>query len=140
MKSEIIHEDHKDIVETLIAGVREYNRAALGDESPKPLAVVIRNNNNKIIGGVSGRTIYKLFLVDVLWVDETARGQGVARKVMELAEMEAKKRGCLSAQVDTLSIQAPDFYQKLGFEIVGKAVGVSQDHDRYFLLKQYKRN
>ena len=42
---------------------------------------------------------------------------------MEIAEKEAKERGCIAAQVDTLSMQAPDFYKKLGFEVKGKISG-----------------
>lgn len=53
---------------------------------------------------------------------------------MALAEAEAKQRGCLVAQVDTLSIQAPVFYEKQGFEIIGT---VTTDPPRIFLMKKY---
>ncbi len=137
MNIEVIHNDDPLIFETLVSGVREHNQSALGFESKQPLSVILRDDNQKIMGGVSGCTIYKHFLVNVLWVDKAARNQGIARKVMELAEKEAKERGCIAAQVDTLSIQAPDFYKKLGFEVKGKISGLTEDHDRYFLMKQY---
>lgn len=137
VKIEVINNEDPLVFETLVSGVREHNQSALGFESKQPLSVILRDDNEKIIGGVSGCTIYKHFLVNLLWVDKVARNQGLARKVMELAEREAKRRGCIAAQVDTLSIQAPNFYQKLGFEVEGKIPGLTEDHDRYFLMKQY---
>lgn len=87
---------------------------------------------------MAGRTIYRQFLIDVLWVADSHRGRGLARQLMALAESQARLRGCLAAQVDTLAFQAPDFYQKLGFEIVGKVEGVAQSPDRSFLLKRFQ--
>lgn len=49
----------------------------------------------------------------------------------------AKERGCIAAQVDTLSFQAPDFYKKLGFEVAGNVAGISNSPERYFLLKKF---
>ena len=137
MNIEVINEENNDVFEQLVSGVREYNRQVLGNEKPEPLSVIIRNDDNKIIAGVSGRTIYKHFLINILWSDESVRGKGLGTRVMQQAETEAKKRGCIAAQVDTLSVQAPGFYQKLGFEVVGKVSGLTEDHDRYFLMKEY---
>ena len=138
MNFEVISEEDRSVDDALIDGVRQYNRAALGDEQSRPLSVVVRNDDGEILGGVAGRTIYQQFLITVLWVDEATRGQGIGRLVMEQAESTARQRGCIAAQVDTLSIQAPDFYQKLGFEIVGTVPGMTPDHDRYFLVKNYR--
>jgi len=99
-----------------------------------PLTVIARDENGKLIGGVDGRTIYKNFLINVVWVDDQTRGTGLGHKLMALAEAEAKQRGCLVAQVDTLSIQAPVFYEKQGFEIIGT---VTTPPQRIFLMKKY---
>lgn len=128
-------DDHT--LKTLVSGVRSHNFENAGAETSKPLSVVCRNNGGSLIGGVAGRTIYKQFLIDVLWVEQSARGAGLGRRLMEMAEIEAKERGCLAAQVDTLSFQAPEFYEKLGFETVGKVSGFPESPDRYFFLKRY---
>ncbi|WP_415775884.1 GNAT family N-acetyltransferase [Shewanella oncorhynchi] len=98
----------------------------------KPWPILLDHYN--LIGGVGGRTIYKNFLINVVWVDEQTRGTGLGRKLMALAEAEAKQHGCLVAQVDTLSIQAPVFYEKQGFEIIGT---VTTTPKRYFMVKKY---
>ncbi len=137
MKFEVLNSNNSEVFDTLVSRVREFNFSHMGAEKSEPLSVIVRDDNGNIIGGVSGRTIYNQFLIEVLWVADSFRGQGLGRDLMALAEDKAKLRGCLAAQVDTLSFQAPDFYQKLGFEVVGKVDGVPDSPERYFLLKRY---
>ena len=138
MKFEVLSSNHSEVFETLVSELREFNFSHMGTEKSKPLSAIAKDENGNIIGGVSGRTIYNQFLIEVLWVSDSFRGQGLGRDLMALAEGEAKLRGCLAAQVDTLSFQAPDFYQKLGFEVVGKIDGIPDSPERYFLVKRYR--
>lgn len=124
--------------EALVEGVRRHNFAQMGEERSLPLAALASDEFGQLQGGVAGRTIYRQFLIDVLWVAEAQRGSGLGRRLLALAESQARLRGCLAAQVGTLAFQAPDFYQKLGFEIVGKVEGVAQSPDRFFLLKRFQ--
>ncbi|MBC3860957.1 GNAT family N-acetyltransferase [Undibacterium jejuense] len=138
MNVEVLHEANQDVFDTLVAGVRAYNVENAGPGNSQPLSVIARNNSGQLMAGVSGRTIYRQFLIEVMWVDSEVRRTGLGRRLMELAESEAKKRGCIAAQVDTLSFQGPTFYAKLGFEVAGKVDGFPDGHDRYFLLKKYQ--
>ncbi len=133
----VSHEENSEVFETLVSEVRKFNMSHTGNEKPKPLSVIASDDSGNLIGGVSGRTIYNQLLIEVLWVSESARGNGLGRSLMLRAESEAKARGCIAAQVDTLSFQAPDFYQKLGFEIVGKVAGIPNSPERFFLVKRY---
>lgn len=138
MKIEVYHDQEQPVFDTLVAGVRQHIDEHMGPERTRPLAVVARDDEGAILGGVSGRTIYRNWLIEVLWVDKASRSRGLGRQLMQLAEEEARSRGCLVAQVDTLSFQAPLFYQKLGFDIVGSVPGFEGSPQRYFLLKQYR--
>ncbi|MCU7964388.1 GNAT family N-acetyltransferase [Shewanella sp. SM20] len=129
MNFEVISEENIAIVDALVDGVWQFNAG-----QSVPLTVIARDENGKLIGGVGGRTIYKNFLINVVWVDDQTRGSGLGHKLMALAEAEAKQRGCLVAQVDTLSIQAPVFYEKQGVEIIGTVTTTPQ---RIFLMKKY---
>ena len=133
----VSHEENSDVFETLVSELRKFNMSHMGNEKSKPLSVIATDDSGNLIGGVSGRTIYNQLLIEILWVSESARGCGLGRSLMLRAESEAKARGCIAAQVDTLSFQAPNFYQKLGFEIVGKVAGIPNSPDRFFLVKRY---
>ena len=137
MKIDVFDQKETEIFDQLVVGVRKYNAEYLGTEESKPLSVIARDDNGALIGGVSGRTIYQHFLIEVVWVDKQTRGTGLGRKLMELAEVEAKCRACIAAQVDTLSFQGSVFYEKLGFEVIGKIPNYPASFDRYFLLKKY---
>ena len=57
---------------------------------------------------------------------------------MQLAEGEAKRRGCHGAHLDTLSSQALPFYQKLGYTVFGQIDDLPVGHARYYLKKSLK--
>lgn len=137
MNIEIYNESQEEIFSVLVDNLRKFNFKRMGEEHSQPLMVSIRNDNDEIVGGIAGRTIYHQLLIEVLWVHNDKRGQGLGIQLMEISEREAQKRGCIAAQVDTLSFQAPKFYEKMGFKIVGKVSGVKNSPDRYFLLKHY---
>jgi hypothetical protein len=46
------------------------------------------------------------------------------------------ERGCLNAFLETFSFQAPLFYQKLGYEVFGRADDWPVGHTHYFLKKR----
>jgi GNAT superfamily N-acetyltransferase len=137
MNIEIYNKDQDEIFNLLVNNLRQFNFKRMGEERSQPLMVIIRNDSGEIVGGIAGRTIYHQLLIEVLWVHDDKRGQGLGIQLMEIAEREAQKRGCIAAQVDTLSFQAPRFYEKMGFKIVGSVSGVRDSPDRYFLLKHY---
>jgi GNAT superfamily N-acetyltransferase len=135
---EVVHERNADLINTLIDGVRVYNNAVAGEAQSQPLAAFAWDEG-KLIGGVAGRTIYGHFLIEVVWVHEDRRGSGLGKRLMFAAEAEARRRGCVGAQVDTLSFQGLEFYPRLGFEIVGKIANFPPGHDRYFMWKDYMK-
>ena len=135
----VISDQRGSETDDLIAGVRAFNEATAGPANAKPLVVVARGDDGALLGGVSGRTAYGHFLIEVVWVAESRRGTNLGRRLMEAAEAEARERGCVAAQVDTLSFQAPGFYRKLGFEPIARIADFPPGHERYYLLKRYRR-
>ncbi len=74
--------------------------------------------------------------VDQIWVDETVRGEGLGRRIMEAAEAEAILRGCTRVMLDTFSFQAPEFYEKLGYVTFGVIEDYIPGERQYFLEKR----
>ncbi len=137
MKIEVIEDRDDNVTQALTAGVREFNASVMGHADSKPLTVIARDPDGQVIAGVSGRTIYGHYLIEVVWVAESMRGVGLGTRLMNEAEQRARQRGCTGAQVDTTSFQAPDFYKKLGFRVIGTVEGFPTGHDRFFMRKDY---
>jgi GNAT superfamily N-acetyltransferase len=113
-----------------------YNDAAAGPGRWGLLAVTVRGGDGEAVGGLWGRTGYGFLFVELLTLGP-ARGLGLGRRVMELAEAEAKRRGLLGIWLDTWTFQAPGFYPKLGFVECGRITEYPPGHDRIFYVKRF---
>ena len=121
-----------DILAPLIA----YNESAGGPAHGGLLAVTVKNEEDAVVGGLWGRVGYGFLFIELLALGP-AKGVGLGRKVMGLAEVEARRRGLVGMWLDTWTFQAPDFYPKLGFVEFGRITGYPPGHDRIFYVKRF---
>ena len=73
--------------------------------------------------------------IDILWVHEEHRNRGIGSCLLSRAEQETVRRGCHHVHVDTMSWQAPGFYQKHGYELIGILPDIPQGNQKYLLMK-----
>ena len=73
--------------------------------------------------------------MDILWVHEDHRGKGIGSQLLAEAEQEAVRRGCHHVLLDTMSWQAPEFYRKQGYEVIGILPDIPTGHQKYLLMK-----
>jgi len=129
------------LTEKLIA----YNRAHSplwdvnhdGQYTEEPLHLFVRDAEQRVIGGLIGKThaLRSWFEVSVLWVEEAYRGAGFGRALMERAEAEARRRGCRYARLSTSSHQAPGFYEKVGYIRYGMLENCPPGETAYYYRK-----
>ena len=93
------------------------------------------DENGNIIGGILGGTYWGWMYVDHLWVHESHRYKGIGSKLLREAEKEAICRGCHHVHLDTMSWQAPEFYQKHGYEVIGILPDIPNGNQKYLLMK-----
>jgi GNAT superfamily N-acetyltransferase len=113
-----------------------YNLRHVGYQNAQPLLVSAQDEARTIVGGLLGTTYWGWLAIDLLWLDESRRGHGLGRQLLQMAEAEAIQRGCQQALVDTMSFQAPDFYRRHGYEIYGVLDGFASEHHRIYLRKR----
>jgi len=122
----------------LTDGLRAFNAAKIGDEELRPLQVLVRDEaSGAILGGVIGRTWLGLLIIQTVYLEEGLRGQDIGRRMMAEAEAEARRRGCRGGVVDTISFQAPGFYQRLGWRCFGEIPCLPDGVSRIYLRKDF---
>lgn len=96
-------------------------------------AILLRDGDGMLVGGLDGVIGWEWLFVDNLWVHDELRGRGVGRDLLERAERRALERGCHSVWLDTF--QAVDFYRKRGYSVFGSLEDYPAGQTRYFLRK-----
>ncbi len=114
--------------------IRRYNEAFTGGQ-PQRFSVYAKNKNNEVIAGATAYSFPSSVYVDVLWVDESHRGDGLGAKLLNQVEAEAIKRNIYESTLDTFSFQAEKFYIKQGYKPIGVIKNYLNGHDRIFLRK-----
>jgi len=115
-----------DDVQYLENRLYEFNSTATGIKDGEWLAILLRDDEHRIVAGICGNTWGGCLEIRQFWVEEARRRQGLGTSLFEAAEREARRRGCRQIFLATFSFQAPAFYAKLGFEVVA----VMDDHPR----------
>jgi len=132
-----VKEDDKRII---LDGLIVDTKNVLGGEAflEKSFSVMLKDENNKIHGGIVARFDLESMYVDLLWIDENLRHQGYGTKLLTAAEMEVHRLGCHYSTVDTYSFQAEEFYLKNGYTILGEIKNYYLHHSKIFLRKKLK--
>ena len=113
----------------------QWNNRQVGEDGHTPLNIVEYDQEGNVIGGILGGTYWGWMYVDILWVHRDHRQKGIGTRLLFEAEQEAVRRGCHHVHLDTMSWQAPEFYQKHGYEVIGVLPDIPQGYQKYLLQK-----
>ena len=125
----------EDVRKAIVAPLVAYNDAQVGPSHKRPIAVLVRDKEHVLVGGLWGHTGYGWLFTQLLVVPAELRGRGVGSQLMQLAEAEAAARGCHHAWLDTFEFQARAFYERLGYVCFGELQDYPDGHARYFMRK-----
>jgi len=109
----------------------------LGPARARLLILPLRNEHGAVTGGLWGHTLFRWLSIEMLFVPDALRGQGIGSRLIASAETEAKARGCIGAVVDTFSFQAESFYSRLGYSVFGILDDYPPGHRRIYLQKHF---
>ena len=125
----------KQEIEYIRDALTRFNDERVGEDGHRPLHFAEYDAEGNVIGGILGGTYWGWMYIDILWVHEDYRKQGIGSRLLAAAEKEAVLRGCHHVHVDTMSWQAPAFYQKYVYEVIGVLPDIPRGHQKYLLQK-----
>jgi predicted N-acetyltransferase YhbS len=115
-----------------------FNQERAGPFNDVRVVLTARAARGELVGGLVGLGFWNGLFIELLWVDEAARGQGIGTSLMRAAESEARKRGWEICFLSTWTFQAPGFYPRLGYQPFGELKGMPPGHSRTWFAKWLK--
>lgn len=139
MNSYSIRESNNEEVDFIINEIVKYNLSKIPSKQEVNfiwINRVIEDISGNIIAGILSKMYcWNCLYIDVLWVKEEYRKEGLGSKLLEEVEKLAKEKECHLIHLDTFDFQAKDFYIKYGYEIFGVLDECPEGHKRYYLKK-----
>lgn len=126
-----------DAREKILAGIKAHNESLLGPTDRKDIYIPINEEDGSLDGGLVGYTGRGWLYVELLSVPERLRGQGMAGRLLALAEEEARSRGCIGAYIDTINPVARRAYERAGYSVFGRIENFAQGQDICWLIKRF---
>ena len=108
------------------------NIARTGVSDWHPVGFFLKSPRGEWLGGLTGRYLGRLATCGSLWVSQALRGQRHGTRLMDAAEEMARERGAVGATLETFTSQAPGFYNKRGYSIVGRIHNYPPGHASCF--------
>ena len=115
--------------------IYEFNSSVTGIADGQWLAILLRDDNGRIVAGISGNTWGGCCEIRQFWVEESRRGRGLGTRLLAAAEQEARRRGCTQVILMTFTFQAPGFYLRHGFSTVATVDGYPRGHQNLLMRK-----
>ncbi|MFK7695034.1 GNAT family N-acetyltransferase [Paenibacillus sp. HJGM_3] len=97
--------------------------------------LTIKNDSGKVIGGLLSTLCWNWIEVEILWIEESLRGQGYGSHLLNKIERIAKEKGCTFIKLNTFSFQAPEFYRKNGYDEVAVFKEAPTGSNHYYFKK-----
>ena len=136
-KIEHMQKPNMDDIKYVINQLDAYNlEKAPSKYQHRNLRLFVRGEHDQIIGGFLGLIHMHCLVIQVLWIDEKFRGQGMGHALMAKAESLARLTDARWVTVETASFQARPFYEGLGFSVVAELDDIPEGGSIFILKKR----
>jgi GNAT superfamily N-acetyltransferase len=135
MKQAIEKENASAVAAEIGSRLRVFNEDHAGPLNYERLVLSARDEDGALLAGLSADFHWNCLYLDVLWVDPKHRGKGLGTSLLSEAERIAKERSCDLVYLSTFQFQAPEFYAKHGYSLVGALHGVPRNSSRQWFSK-----
>jgi len=118
----------------VLGGLIRYNEQKMGKQKYRRFAISLRESD-AIVGGIVGEVWTTVLFIQFFWVEAGFRGKGHGTALIEKIEEEARRFGAVRSYLDTMSVQAPDFYRACGYQAFGAIDGYPGGVTRHWFTK-----
>ncbi len=131
-----IIEPQNDEITQITEGLYTFGLQQTRGEKPQRVAILSKNPQGSVMGGIIGHSLGARFYLTQLWVEDAYRGEGIGSTLVRRLEAFAENRACADILVDTLNPQAVTFYERLGYQVYLVNPNYINSFDWCFLAKK----
>nr|WP_202436401.1 GNAT family N-acetyltransferase [Vibrio eleionomae] len=113
-------EPRSEDIDAIYQGLGGYNQKFVPEITDESFALLVRNDLGEVVGGLTGFIYISCVQIRFLWLDDALRKQGVGSQLMAQVEQLCEQRNISNIAVDTYTFQAPTFYEKHGYQEIGR--------------------
>src|SRR5258708_3422664 len=113
----------------------QFNVDVTGENNYSPIRIFLRDETNKLVGGLLAEIWAGWMHIEFLWIDEPFRHKGFATQLLQAAEADAQQKGCTDVHLETFSFQARPFYERFGYKVFAELPDFPPGQIFYFLRK-----
>ena len=131
---------NEDDAEFIIKGLDAYNTSQAARKHKKyiPLEKKLLDADGNLIAAIfAGVGRWNSFEIDMIWVDEPYRNQGIGSELLAETEREAKEYGAYFALAEGLLDWQTGFFKKNGYMTVGTLEDCPKGHSMQVLEKRF---
>jgi GNAT superfamily N-acetyltransferase len=96
--------------------------------------VVLAVDSGERVGGALAWKNGSVLDIDALWVEPSARGGGLARRLLTLLEQRGRELGCHTVVVESATSEAPGLYLRSGYQELARVQLGPREH-RFYLMR-----
>ncbi len=116
-------------------GFRRHSIEMTGHDEKNDVVAFIAMDNEIFAGAVAVEIFWGALHIKYTYVSDQYRDQGLGTRLMDNAFLYGQKNHCPFAFVETMSFQALEFYEKIGFQLEFTRSGYSHDTSFHYLRK-----
>nr|WP_255555215.1 GNAT family N-acetyltransferase [Flavobacterium sp. NKUCC04_CG] len=105
------------------------------DDAEVRFFVFAKVDADEMKGGIRASSYWIRLHIELLWLPEACRNQGIGKLVVETAENSARQNHCEKALLQTTSWQAKPFYEKNGYKLLATLEHRPKGHATHYLNK-----
>ena len=122
-------------VEEIEAALDDYDDGHMPQRPEGSISIGIEEEGRIGAGADGCMTAFHILYVSTVFVEESYRRKGYGRRLMQEVERRAKEMGADTIRLDTFSWQGKEFYEAIGYQVVGHYANENDGYEDFFFLK-----